>query len=100
VERRIGRDLSRSEFYLVHFLGAASAGKLIEIVGGKPQQSAPRAFPQAAKANKTLFFVRDGARTRHATVSEFYNRLDRMIDDRLDRYLGLSGVQAVVRASL
>lgn len=100
VERRIGRDLSRSECYFMHFLGAASAGKLIEIVNGKPKQSAPRAFPQAAKANKTLFFTREGRGSRHLTVAEFYHRLDRMIDVRLDRYLGASGVHAMLRNPL
>jgi hypothetical protein len=100
VERRIGRDLSRSEYYLVHFLGAASAGKLMEIVNGKPKQSAPAAFPQAARANKTLFFTREGRRTRHLTVGEVYTRLDRMIDMRLDRYIGVSAIQPVMRTSL
>lgn len=100
VARRIGRDLSRSEYYLVHFLGAASAGKLMAIVNGKPKQSAPAAFPQAAKANKTLFFARNGGRTRHLTVGEVYDRLDRMIDARLDRYIGVSGLPAMMRTSL
>ena len=100
VERRIGRDLSRSEYYLVHFLGAASAGKLMAIVNGKPKQSAPAAFPQAARANKSLFFTSDGRRTRHLTVGEVYSRLDRMIDARLDRYTVLSGSQAMMRTSL
>jgi len=100
VERRIGRDLLRSEYYLIHLLGAASAGKLMEIVGGKREQSAPRTFPQAAKANKNLFFARDGGRTRHLTVGEFYDRLDHMIDTRLDRYIGVSGMHAMLRISL
>lgn len=100
VERRLGRDLSRSEFYLIHFLGAASAGKLMAIVNGQPKQSAPKTFPQAAKANKALFFARDGRKTRHLTVREVYSRLDRMIDSRLDRYLGVPDVHAMVRARL
>ena len=63
-ERRIGRSLERSELYLMHFLGAESAGKLLELVSGKPKQSAPKVFPAAAKANRTLFFTQERRRRR------------------------------------
>jgi hypothetical protein len=89
-ERRIGRELSRSELYLMHFLGAESAGKLLDLVSGKPKQSAPKVFPAAAKANRTLFFTQVKKKTRHLTVSEVYGKIDRMIDARLDRYEGVA----------
>lgn len=90
IERRIGRELDRSELYLMHFLGAESAGKLIELVGAKPKQSAPKVFPAAAKANKTLFFAQAKKKVRHLTVAEVYGKLDRMIETRLDRYDGVT----------
>jgi hypothetical protein len=94
IERRLGRALERSELYLMHFLGAESAAKLLELVSGKPKQSAPKVFPAAAKANKTLFFaaekVRQKTKIRHLTVAEVYGKIDRMIDARLDRYEGVS----------
>jgi hypothetical protein len=99
IERRIGRSLERSELYLMHFLGAESAGKLLELVSGKPKQSAPKVFPAAAKANRTLFFaqetVRKKTKTRHLTVTEVYGKIDRMIDARLDRYEGVSAFAPV-----
>src|SRR4051794_6225886 len=99
IERRIGRSLERSEFYLLHFLGAESAGKLLELVSGKPKQSAPKVFPAAAKANKTLFFVQETVKkktkTRQLTVAEVYGKIDRMIDARLDRYEGVSAFAPV-----
>ncbi|HEX8165902.1 MAG TPA: lytic transglycosylase domain-containing protein [Beijerinckiaceae bacterium] len=98
-ERRIGRPLDRSELYLMHFLGAESAAKLLELVSGKPKQSAPKVFPAAAKANRTLFFaqevVKQKKKTRHLTVSEVYGRIDRMIDARLDRYEGVAAFAPV-----
>jgi hypothetical protein len=98
-ERRIGRTLDRSELYLMHFLGAESAAKLLELVSGKPKQSAPKVFPAAARANKTLFFaqevVKQKKKTRHLTVSEVYGKIDRMIDARLDRYEGVSAFAPV-----
>jgi hypothetical protein len=99
IERRIGRELERSELYLMHFLGAESAAKLLELLEAKPKQSAPKVFPAAAKANRTLFFAQERKKkVRHLTVAEVYDRLDRMIDSRLDRYDGLTAF-APLRAS-
>lgn len=92
IERRIGRDLTRAEFYLAHFLGVESAGRFVEVLGGKPKQSARRVFPQAARANRTLFFTRHGRKMRDLTVAEVYARIDQMIDKRLDRYGSLATV--------
>ena len=89
VEKRLGRSISRSEFYLAHFFGVDSASKFMALLDGKPKQSAPRVFPKAAKANKTLFFAKKGRKTRQLTVAEVYNKIDGMIDKRLDRYQGV-----------
>lgn len=94
IERRLSRALTRSEAYIIHFLGAGSAGRLMELMSEKPEHSAPRAFPKAAKANRTIFFARDGRKTRHLTVAEVYGRIDRMIDARIDRYEEVTSVVA------
>ena len=86
IEKRIGREISRSEFYLAHFLGADSAGKLMALVDGKPSESASRNFPAAAKANRSLFFAKDGRKTRQLSVAEVYGKIDGMMDKRLVRY--------------
>ena len=92
IERRLGRVLTSCEFYLIHFLGADSAGRFMEIKTEKPKQSAPRVFPQAAKANQALFFARAGRKKRHLTVAEVYERIDRMMDLRLDRYAEVGSI--------
>jgi hypothetical protein len=92
IERRLGREISRSEFYLAHFLGVDSASKLMSLVDGKPKQSAPKVFPAAAKANKNLFFAKNGKKTRQLSVAEVYNKLDQMIDKRLDRYEDVTAI--------
>jgi hypothetical protein len=86
IERRLGRSISRSEFYLAHFFGVDSASKFMSLVDDKPKKSAPREFPAAAKANKSLFFAKNGRKTRHLTVAEVYGKIDEMIDKRLTRY--------------
>ena len=95
IERRIGRDLNRSEFYLAHFLGAQGAGKLMALVDEKPKQSAPRVFREAAKANRTLFFARQGKRMKDLTVAQVYDKLDQMIDYRISRYSEVTRVITV-----
>ncbi|MFC4173027.1 transglycosylase SLT domain-containing protein [Microvirga sp. GCM10011540] len=92
IEQKIGREINRSEFYLSHFFGVDGAGKFISMVDEKPKQSAPRLFPAAAKANKALFFAKAGRKTRQLTVAEVYDKIDEMIDSRLNRYEGVSAV--------
>lgn len=57
----LGRDVCGGELYAAHFLGPDSACKLIKLAGSDPGSSAPAQFPQAASANKSVFFHADGA---------------------------------------
>jgi hypothetical protein len=90
IENRLGRKLSRSEFYLSHFFGVDSASRFIALVDDTPKKSAPSAFPAAAKSNKSLFFAKDGKKTRQLSVAEVYGKIDDMIDKRLNRYEDVS----------
>jgi hypothetical protein len=57
----LGRDVCNGELYAAHFLGPDSACRLIRLTQSQPQTSAPSAFPQAASANKSVFFHADGS---------------------------------------
>jgi len=57
----LGRDVCGGELYAAHFLGPDAACKLIRLAGSDPSASAAAQFPQAAAANKTVFFHADGA---------------------------------------
>jgi hypothetical protein len=70
---RIGREPSAGELYAAHFLGPQGSAKLIEAVGANPGVSAASLFPDAARANRNIFY-RDG---RAASVSEVYANLTR-----------------------
>ena len=98
VSRRIGRELKRPESYLAHLMGAQGAARMLEVLGAKPTQRASKVFPKAAKSNPTIFFAKDGPRRRGLTVAEVYDRIDRMIDDRLDRYEGVTALAKPVGA--
>lgn len=57
----LGRDVCGGELYAAHFLGPDAACKLIRLAGSDPSASAAAQFPQAAAANKSVFFHADGA---------------------------------------
>ncbi len=57
----LGRDVCGGELYAAHFLGPDAAAKLIKLAGSDPSTSAAAQFPQAAAANKSVFFHADGS---------------------------------------
>ncbi|HEY4076755.1 MAG TPA: transglycosylase SLT domain-containing protein [Rhizomicrobium sp.] len=66
----LGRDVCGGELYAAHFLGPDAACRLIRLAGNDPSASAAAQFPQAASANKTVFFHADG---QPKSVREVYN---------------------------
>lgn len=56
IESAIGRSPSSGELYAAHFLGAGGAIRLIEGVQENPQQRADQLFPNAAAANRPVFY--------------------------------------------
>jgi hypothetical protein len=68
---RTGRAPTAGELYAAHFLGPQGSAKLIDAVQRQPGATAAQLFPDAAHANKTIFY-RDG---RAATVGEVYANL-------------------------
>jgi Transglycosylase SLT domain len=69
----IGRRPTDSELYMAHFMGVGGAGKLISNAEDNPQASGARLFPNAAAANRSIFYERSTGRAR--SVSEVYSVL-------------------------
>ena len=68
---RVGRDPTAGELYAAHFLGPQGSARLIEAMQTRPGVSAATIFPDAARANRSIFY-REG---RAATVGEVYANL-------------------------
>jgi hypothetical protein len=66
----LGRDVCGGELYAAHFLGTDAACRLIQLAGSNPAAPAAKAFPQAASANRSVFYNPDGS---SKTVAEVYN---------------------------
>lgn len=74
LSQRIGRKPSDGELYMAHFFGTAGAGQLINAVRDRPQAEAASVFPAAARANRSIFYDRQGSAR---SVSGVYSELNR-----------------------
>jgi hypothetical protein len=70
---RVGRAPSAGELYAAHFLGPQGSARLIETLQVNPQASAVALFPDAAAANRSIFY-REG---KPVTVAQLYGNLTR-----------------------
>ncbi|HEX4118281.1 MAG TPA: hypothetical protein VHX99_05720 [Rhizomicrobium sp.] len=61
MEANLGRQVCGGELYAAHFLGADGACKLIRGTSATPNASAAQLFPDAANANREVFFHADGS---------------------------------------
>jgi hypothetical protein len=68
----IGRRPSDSELYMAHFMGVGGAAKLITSAEDNPQANAVRMFPNAAAANRSIFYDHAG---NARSVSQVYSVL-------------------------
>jgi hypothetical protein len=69
---KIGRRPTDAELYMAHFMGVGGAAKLISNAEDNPQASGARLFPNAAAANRSIFYDRSG---RARSVSDVYSVL-------------------------
>jgi hypothetical protein len=81
---KIGRRPTDGELYMAHFMGVGGAAKLISNAEDNPNATASRLFPNAAAANRSIFYDRSG---RARSVSEVYSVLSA-------RYAGAANSQA------
>src|SRR5262245_19525901 len=75
LKQKIGRNPTDGELYMAHFFGTGGAGQLINAAKDRPQASAAAMFPAAARANKSIFYDREGnARSIAGVYSELNRR--------------------------
>ncbi len=71
VSGKLGRKPTQGELYIAHFLGPHGATKLISRSADTPSARADRVFPQAARANRAIFYDRG----RPRSLSQVYELL-------------------------
>lgn len=68
----LGRQPQAGELYMAHVLGARGATDLIRAAGSDPTRAAARDFPEAAAANRSIFYDKAG---RARSAQEVYGLL-------------------------
>jgi hypothetical protein len=76
LQSRLGRPAEPVDLYLAHFLGAAGAARFLRAHDADPSASAAAMLPAAARANRPVFFNRDGSARSFAEIrAHFAERL-------------------------
>lgn len=71
LQEKFGRMPSGGELYIAHFMGPQGAERLFKAGLSDPDQSAAALFPRQARANRSIFYDSEGARS----VKEVYQIL-------------------------
>jgi soluble lytic murein transglycosylase-like protein len=71
IEAVTGREATGTDLYMAHFLGLGGARNFLSAMQESPERSAAAVFPAAARANRSVFYERDGSAR---SLSEVYKR--------------------------
>jgi hypothetical protein len=72
LSERLGRAPTEGELYIAHFLGPNGAAQLISTAEKNPRANAAELFPQAARANRSIFYR---GRQSPRSVAQVYTEL-------------------------
>lgn len=78
LESKLGRKMGNTDLYLGHFLGAGGARKFLSAMEQNSGQSAAQLFPSAARANRNIFYNRNGSAK---SLGQIYNHFTQKIND-------------------
>jgi hypothetical protein len=71
LEATTGRAANGTDLYMAHFLGLGGAKKFLTTMAADPSATGAALFPAAARANRNVFFNRDGSARG---LGDIYNR--------------------------
>lgn len=72
LESRIGRAAEPVDLYLAHFLGSAGATTFLSALEADPGQPAAPMMPEAAAANRSIFYTPDGSMRSLAEIRDLF----------------------------
>lgn len=76
VQSVLGRQPTEGELYIAHFLGANGAKRLLSLRAANPNATAASAFPEAARANRSIFYGANGPRSVEETYRVLVSKHD------------------------
>lgn len=78
LESRIGRAAEPVDLYLAHFLGSGGAAKFLAALAANPDQPGATMMPEAAAANRSVFYASDG---NMRSLAEIRDRFRAKLED-------------------
>ncbi|MCW5645786.1 MAG: transglycosylase SLT domain-containing protein [Sphingopyxis sp.] len=70
LESRIGRSAEPVDLYLAHFLGSGGAARFLAALDANPDQPGAPMMPEAAAANRSVFYAPDGSMRSLAEIRD------------------------------
>jgi hypothetical protein len=86
IAERLGRALTAGETYLIHFLGPEDAARFMMRLEEEPDASAAQLLPRPAKANKPIFYERQGGKLKDRSLRDVHEAFEHMMGARTSRF--------------
>lgn len=100
LESRIGRAAEPVDLYLAHFLGSGGAATFLSALETDPGQPAAPMMPEAAAANRSIFYAPDGSMRSLAEIRDLFRaKLDEGGKDMNFKTMPMSGWHAAATSS-
>jgi len=81
LSQSLGRSVNGTDLYMAHFLGLGGASKFLRAQCNNGGACAATMFPQEARANRSIFYGKDGsARTLDQVYAVMGHKLDNAVD--------------------
>lgn len=81
LESKLGREAEPVDLYLAHFLGVGGASKFLSVHDRAPGATAASLFPSAARANRSIFYDKQGNARSFAEIRDrFASKLQKGVD--------------------
>lgn len=77
----LGRQVNGTDLYMAHFLGLSGATKFLRAQCTNGSACAANLFPQEARANRSIFYDKDGS---PRSLDEVYAVMGRKLDNQVD----------------
>lgn len=87
LESALGRQVTPTDLYLAHFLGAQGAVEFLHAIAANGATTAAHLLPAAAAANPKIFYNADGS---PRTLREIYDQFQSQIDHKANLFAALA----------
>ncbi len=91
LSQNLNRELDATDLYLAHFLGPNGANQMLSAAESAPNIYASHVVPDAARANRSIFFAENGS---PRTVAQVLDLIRGRFDTQMDRFADVAETMA------